>query len=98
MKQMVAAEKNIKRMVPLIYRSNFWKTLEIHLINCEVNLILTFSEEPLIAFYSAASQAAQFAISDTKLFAPAVTLSTQDNAKLLKLLKSGFKRTVNWNK
>ena len=39
-----------------------------------------------------------FAITDTKLYVPVVTLSTQDNAKLLEQLKSGFKRTINWNK
>ena len=37
-------------------------------------------------------------MTDTKLCAPVVTLSTQDNAKLLQQLKSGFKRTINWNK
>ena len=40
----------------------------------------------------------KFAITETKLYAPVVTLSTQDNAKLLQQLKSGFKRTINWNK
>ena len=40
----------------------------------------------------------KFEITDTKLYVPAVTLSTQDNAKLLQELKSGFKRVINWNK
>ena len=40
----------------------------------------------------------RFTITDTKLYVPVVTLSTQDNAKLLQQLKSGFKRTINWNK
>ena len=40
----------------------------------------------------------KFLITDTKLYVPVITLSTQDNAKLLKKLKSGFKRTINWNK
>ena len=39
-----------------------------------------------------------FAITDTKLFVPVVTLSTQDNEKLLEQLKCAFKRTINWNK
>ena len=39
-----------------------------------------------------------FAITDTKLYVPVITLSTQDKAKLLQQLKSGFKRTINWNK
>ena len=46
---------------------------------------------------TATGQATTLAIIDTKLYAPVVTLSTQDNAKLLQLLKSGFKRTINWN-
>ena len=45
-----------------------------------------------------ADQAATFSVTDTKLYVPAVTLSTQDTAKLLEELKSGFKRTVNQNK
>ena len=39
-----------------------------------------------------------FAITDIKLYVPVVTLSNQDNAKLLQQLKSSFKRTINWNK
>ena len=39
-----------------------------------------------------------FAIADTKHYVPIVTLSTQDNTKLLQQLKSGFKRTINWHK
>ena len=42
--------------------------------------------------------AERFAITDTKLFVPVVTLSTQDNAKLRQQLKLGFKRTINWKK
>ena len=41
---------------------------------------------------------AKFKTTDTKLYVPVVTLSTQDNAKLLQQSKSGFKRTINWNK
>ena len=44
------------------------------------------------------SQDPIFGITDTKLYVPVVTLSTQDNAKLLQQLKSGFKRTTNWSK
>ena len=43
-------------------------------------------------------QATIFAITDSKLYVPVVTLSTQDDAKLLQQIKSGFKKTVNWNK
>ena len=68
------------------------------LINCEINLILTWSENFVIAHNTAANQVATFAITDTKLYVPVVTLSTQDNAKLLQQLESGFQRIINWNK
>ena len=65
------------------------------LINCEVNLILTWSKDCVI---TNSTGEGKFAITDTKLYVPVVTLSTQDNAKLLQQLKSGFKRTINWKK
>ena len=65
------------------------------LINCEVNLILTWSKDCVITNSTGAEK---FTITDTKLYVPVITLSTQDNAKLLHQLKSGFKRTINWNK
>ena len=85
-------------MVPLSYLSVFWRSFELHLINCEVNLILTWSENCVIVSTNVVKQNATFAITDTRLYVPVVTLSTQDNAKLLQLLKSGFKRVINWNK
>ena len=84
-------------MVLLKYLSNFWRTLEMLLINFEINLILTWFANCVIS-NAAANQSIAFAITDTKLYAPVVTLSAQDNAKLLQQLKSGFKRTINWNK
>ena len=90
--------KNVEIMVPLAYLSVFWISLELPLINCEVNLILTWSENCAIVSTNVANQNATFGITDTKLYVPAVTLSTQDNAKLLQQLKSGFKRVINWNK
>ena len=65
------------------------------LINCEVNLILTWSS---ICVITNSTGAGAFEITDRKLYVPAVTLSTQDNSKLLQQLKSGFKRVINWNK
>ena len=79
-------------MVPLKkYLSNFWRTLEMLLINCEINLILTWSEK---CVWSNDTIAAIYAIIDTKLYVTVVTLSTQDNAKLLQQFKSVFKRTI----
>ena len=88
-------EKDVEIMVPLKYLSNFWRTLEMPLINCEVNLILTWSSTCVI---TNSNGAGTFAITDTKLYVPVVTLSTQENTNFLQQLKSGFKRVINWNK
>ena len=64
------------------------------LINCEVKLILTWSKDYVI---TNSTGAGKFVITGTKLYVPVVTLSTEDNAKLLQQLKSGFKRTINWS-
>ena len=90
--------KNVKIRVPLKYLSNFWRTLEMPFINCEINLILTCSARSFVIDAPIDGQESTFTITDTKLYVPVVTLSTHGNAKLLEQLKSGFKRTVNWNK
>ena len=71
---------DVKIAVPLKYLSTLCRTLEMSLINCEINLILTWSENCVISYVSI------------------VTLSSKDNTKLLQQLKSGFRRTINWNK
>ena len=89
-------EKDVEIMVPLKYLNNFWRTLEMPLINCEVNSILTWSSSCVI---TNSTGAGTFGITDTKLYVPAVTFSTtQDNSKLLQQIKSGFKRVISWNK
>ena len=65
------------------------------LINCEVELILTWSKNCVI---SSATWETKLAITETKLDVPVVTLSAGDNAKLLQQLKPNFKRKINWNK
>ena len=75
-------EKDVEIMVPLKYLSNFWRTLETSLISCEVNLILTWSSTCVV---TNSTGAGAFEITDTKLYLPVVTLSTQDNSKLLQL-------------
>ena len=70
------------------------ETLEIPLTNFEVNLILTW---PSICIITNSTDAGRFEKTDTKLYVPVVTLSSQDNAKLPEQLKSGFKKTVKWN-
>ena len=66
-------EKDVEIMVPLKYLSNFLRTLEMPLINCEVNLILTWSSTSVITNSSCAGR---FAITDTKLYVAVITLST----------------------
>ena len=82
--------KNVEIMVPLRCLSNLWRTLEIPLINCDINLILTWSTNCVIVPTNVANRNAAFEITDAKLYVPVVTLSTQ--------LKSGFKRVISCNK
>ena len=77
--------KDVEIIVPLKYLSNFWRTLEMPLINCEVNLILTRSKDCVI---TNSTGTGKFAITNAKLYVPVIILSTQDNAKLLQQLKS----------
>ena len=90
--------------MPLKHLSNFWKTLDIPLINCEINLILTWSENCVITSNATrdadpdADPAADAVNNPTNLYVPVVTLSTEDDNELLKQLKTGFKKTIKWNK
>ena len=68
------------------------------LINCEAEPILTWSAGWVIIYTDVANQVPTFTISETNLYDLIVTLSTQDNAKSLPQLKSGFKKTISWNK
>ena len=68
------------------------------LIICEFNLVLTWSEKCFLVAGTVENQVPTFRITDTKPYVPVVTLSTQDNTKLLNQLESGFRRTINWNK
>ena len=63
--------------------------------NCEINLILTWSKYCVI---TNSTGEGKFAITETKLYVPVVTLSTKYNEKLLQQLKSGFEKTISWNK
>ena len=74
-------------MVPLKYLSNFWRTLEMPLINCEVDLIFTWSSTCVITATNTPNQNATFPITDTKLYVDVVTLSTQENTKFFQQLK-----------
>ena len=106
-------KNDVKVVVPLKHLSNFWRSLNIPLINCEVELILTWFKNCVLidkstreADYDADPNVYQidnpenaiFEIKDTKLYVPVVTLSKENEIKLLEQLKSGFKRTIKWNK
>ena len=90
-----AGTVNVKIAVPSKFLSNFWRALEMLPINCEITLDLTWSSNHVI--YKV-GRATTFEVTDTKLYVPVMTLSTQGNEKLLQQLKSDFKRTLNWNK
>ena len=70
-------------MVPLNNLSNFWRTLKMPLINFEINLDLNWSNKCVIVAAAIADEGATFSITDTKIYVLVVTLSTQDNAKLV---------------
>ena len=74
---------------------HYWRTLEMSLINCEISLLLTWSEN-----FDSSSDTGEkeFALSINKTLCSVATLSTEDNIKLLLQLESGFKRAINWNK
>ena len=82
---------NVKIAVSLKYLSNFCRTLEISLINCEFNLILTWSADCVI---SSATGAIKFGITDIEPYAMVVTLLSQDNAKLLEKLNQVWKEQL----
>ena len=86
--------KDAKIAVPLKYLSNFWRSLEMPLINCKVLLELNWIEECIL---SSAGDSAKLAITDAELHVPIVTLSTEDSENLAKQLSEGFKRSVYWN-
>ena len=83
--------KEAKIVVPLKYLSNFWRSLEMPLINCKVHLELNWIEGCIL---SSAGDSVKFEITDAKLHVPIVTLSTKDSVHLTKQLSEGFKRFV----
>ena len=86
-------KNGVKIAVPLKYLSNFWRSLEMPLINCKVELSLKWIENCVLTT-AANTNKATFELTDEKLYVPIVTLSAGDNAKLSKLLDEGFKRSI----
>ena len=90
-------KNGVKLAALLKYLSKFWRSLEMPLINCKVELSLDWIENCVLTTAANANKAT-FKITDAKLYVPIVTLSIEDNAKLSKLLGEGFKRSIYWNK
>ena len=105
---------DVEIAIPLKYLGNLWRSLDIPLINCEITLILSWYEKcvlvgkalrnapdpqpnpPIAAIESPTD--AKFKITDCKLYVPVVTSSAENDNKLLEQLKSGFRRSIKWNK
>ena len=82
---------NVKLVVPLKYVNNFFRSLELPLVNCKIDLELTWHKDCMISSANAAAgQVVSFVITDTKLYVPIVTLSTKNNTNLTKQLSEGF--------
>ena len=85
---------NVKVVVPLKYLSNFFRSLEMPLINCKIKLDLTWKKECLL---SNGDGKTVFIINDAKLYVPVVTLSKEDNKDFIKQQNKGFQRSIYWN-
>ena len=91
-------EVNVKIAVPLKYLSNFFRSLEMPLINCKIHLELNWTRNCVLSIADGNGGDVSFKITETKLYVPIVTLTTKDNVDLTKQLNEGFKRSVYWNK
>ena len=104
-------EKDVEIAIPLKYLGNFWRSLDIPLINCKITLILSWYEKCVLvgkALRNApdpqpdppieSATDTKFEITDCKLYVSVVTLSAENDNKLLEQLKSGFRRSIKWNK
>ena len=102
--------QTIELAIPFKYLGNFWRALNMPLISCEVSLELKWNKNCVITSLErreldapavgrdGAPTGASLAINDCKLYVPVVTLSKDDEIKLLTNLKSGFTREIIWNK
>ena len=87
------AKRSVKVVVPLKYLSNFFRSLEMLLINCKIKLNLTWKKE---CVSSNQDGAAVFIINDTKMYVPVVTLSKEDNKDFIEQQNKGFQRSIYW--
>ena len=82
---------NVKVVVPLKYLSNFFRSLEMPLINCKIKLNLTWKKECVL---STGAGEAVFVINVTKLYVPVDTLSKEDNKDFIEQRDKGFQRSI----
>ena len=88
------AKRSVKVVVPLKYLSNFFRSLEMPLINCKIKLNLTWNKECVL---STGASEAVFVINHTKLYVPVVTLSKEDNKDFIEQQNKGFQKSIYWN-
>ena len=88
------AKRIVKVVVPLKYLSNFFRSLEMPLVNCKIKLNLTWKKECVL---STDAGDAVFIINDTKMYVPVVTLSKEDNKDFIEQQNKGFQRSIYWN-
>ena len=94
------ARKDVKIVVPLKYLSNFFRSLEMSLINCKIKLNLTWKKECVLSTDNDVASAdinPVFIIKDKKLYVPGVTLSKEDNKDFIEQQNKGFQRSIYWN-
>ena len=87
-------KRSVKVVVPLKYLRNFFRSLEMPLINCKIKLNLTWKKESVL---STDAGDAVFIINDTKMYIPVVTLSKEDNKDFIEQQNKGFQRPIYWN-
>ena len=93
------ARRDVKIVVPLNYLSNFFRSLEMPLINCKIKLNLTWKKECVLSTdndVAVADNNHVLIINDTKLYVPVVTLSKEDNKDFIKQQNKGFQRSIYW--
>ena len=95
----------VKIAVSLKYLSNFWRSLEMPLVNCKVQLPLSWIDNCVLTaaatganFNTTGAHSATLITTEAKFYVPVVTLSTKDNEKLKKQFSEWFERSVYWNK
>ena len=87
-------KRSVKVVVPLKYLSNFFRSLEMPLINCKIKLNLTWKKECVL---STDNGNAVFIINDTEMYVQVVTLSKEDNKDFIEQQNKGFQRSIYWN-